>query len=180
MIKVYMDLLLPQELPNPTIELPYSESVAVTNVNPEAASPVVYRLTSGLLPSGLTLDSATGVISGTPNAVGTFTFTIEAIDQYGNVGSKRYTEVLVGTMIVGPLVLATGKVGQYYSVQLTATNGSVNPLNDVYCVTAGALPPGISISERGLISGVPTNYGDYKFTITVRDDSGNTGSHAYN
>lgn len=55
---------------------------------------------------------------------------------------------------------------QPYSQQLTATGGTT-PYT--WAGTAGAFPPGISISSSGLISGVPSASGPFSFTITVTD-----------
>ncbi|MCL2131895.1 MAG: putative Ig domain-containing protein, partial [Lentimicrobiaceae bacterium] len=44
--------------------------------------PITWSVIDGSLPTGLSLDGATGVISGTPSAEGNFTFTVEALNNY--------------------------------------------------------------------------------------------------
>jgi uncharacterized repeat protein (TIGR02543 family) len=50
-----------------------------------------WRLTTGSLPAGLSLDAATGVLSGTPTAAGTFSFTVEVSDSNGAKTTKVFT-----------------------------------------------------------------------------------------
>jgi Putative Ig domain len=45
-----------------------------------------------------------------------------------------------------------------------------------YTFSATGLPPGLSISSRGIISGTPTTSGTYNYTVTVKDSAGNTGT----
>lgn len=48
-------------------------------------APYTWAVTTGSLPAGLTLNSATGVISGTPTSAGSVTFTVTATDSATNV-----------------------------------------------------------------------------------------------
>src|SRR5581483_3889272 len=66
-----------------TASLPIAtQSVAYTAtlLSSGGTAPITWSLTSGALPSGLTLAPATGVISGTPTAIGPATFTVRAVD----------------------------------------------------------------------------------------------------
>ncbi len=48
-------------------------------------------MSAGTLPAGLTLNASTGVITGTPTAVGASSFTIRATDSVGNSGTQAYS-----------------------------------------------------------------------------------------
>ena len=67
-------------------------------------------------------------------------------------GSTAATIVSGGPLTVTPITLPNAKVGQPYSVQLTATGGAM-PYR--WVVVAGSLPPGLSLSSAGVLSGRP-------------------------
>jgi len=79
------------------------------------------------------------------------------------------------TMTAGG-ALTGSTAGSAYSTTLTQT-GALGTPN--YAVTAGALPPGLTLSASGTISGTPTATGTFNFTVTVNDASGCSGSQAY-
>jgi hypothetical protein len=72
--------------------------------------------------------------------------------------------------------LSDGAVGDPYSQQFptTAPAGALT-----YAVTAGALPPGLSLSAGGLLSGTPTAGGVFSFSITTTDPSNVTDTLPY-
>ena len=72
--------------------------------------------------------------------------------------------------------LAQGVAGQAYSASLTQTGALGMPS---YAITAGALPPGVTLSAGGTISGTPTATGTFNFTATVSDASGCSGTQSY-
>lgn len=74
---------------------------------------------------------------------------------------------------VGPLDIMTtslpnAAVGEFYTTTLTATGG-LPPYT--WSVSSGSLPPGLSLSSSGVISGTPTTAGTFNFTIQVTDSS---------
>ncbi|HMV84203.1 MAG TPA: putative Ig domain-containing protein [Blastocatellia bacterium] len=138
-----------------------------------------FAVTSGALPGGLNLNSATGSLSGTPAANGTFNFTITATGFGGCSGSRNYT-VLIGAGACPTITLSslpgTGAVGQLYSSAVIAS--PANTYN--YAVTNGSLPPGLSLfGAFGTIFGFPTAQGSYTFTVTATDSSNCTAGQSY-
>ena len=134
---------------------------------------VTWTLASGTLPGGLTLSSE-GVISGTPTASGTFSFTISASNGT-DTDSKGMSIVIASAPSVpaAPEItsgtLANGTAGTAYSETLTVT-GITSPS---WSVKAGSsLPSGLSLSTGGAISGTPTVAGTFPFTVTVTGTGG--------
>ncbi len=133
---------------------------------------------TGTLPPGLTLNATTGVLSGLPSAAGVFNFTIIATDSNNCVGSRAYTLTLnCPAITLAPPTLPNGTAGAAYNQTLSAS-----PAGTTYsfAVTAGALPPGVTLnSATGVLSGVPTTGGTFNFTVTATGFGTCTGSQAY-
>ena len=72
-----------------------------------------------------------------------------------------------------PANLPSGVLGQSYSQSLGALSATP-PLT--FTQTAGALPPGLTLSASGLVSGTPTGSGSYGFAVNVVDSQGRTAS----
>lgn len=129
-----------------------SVTVAATD---EENNTISYSVTSGSIPTGLTLNSSTGIISGTAGAVSgdtTFNFTITASDGTNNTPRSFSIAILE----IAPVWTTSGTIstinnGTAYSYQLVAVDDSgVNP---TYSIVSGSLPSGITLSSSGLISG---------------------------
>ena len=166
--------IAPSTLPNGTQGTAYSQTLTTAN----GTGPYTYAITSGALPTGLSLNTSTGQISGTPSASGTYNFTAQSTDSTSNTGTRAYT-VAIGTnsLTVNPATLPNGTVGTAYSQTITASGGAV-PYT--YAVSAGTLPAGLSLNpSTGAITGTPTASGPASFTIQATDNGGNTGSRAY-
>ena len=123
---------------------------------------VSFAVSSGTLPAGLSLDPPTGVLSGTPTAVGTSTFTVRASSPFGTSATRYTLPVTAGTAprITAP-VPAAATVGTPYTYRVTATG--TPPLT--FSVASGTLPGGLTLDRAtGTVSGTPTAAG----TSTVR------------
>jgi hypothetical protein len=60
---------------------------------------LTYSIASGSLPTGMTLNSTTGVISGTSNVENTFNFTIAATNQYNQSTTRSFNITVVGNRV---------------------------------------------------------------------------------
>jgi CxxC motif-containing protein (DUF1111 family) len=123
---------------------------------------------SSTLPAGLSLNSTTGLISGTPTASGTPSATITATNANGS-GSATLTFNIAPAstppVITSPTT-ATGTVGAAFTYQISATN---NPTS----FNATGLPAGLTVNtSTGLISGTPTAAATTNITISATNSSG--------
>ena len=170
--------LTPTSLPNPVGGAAYSVTLSADG----GTGPYAYSVSSGSLPAGLSLNTATGLLSGTTTAVGSSTFSLMATDSSTGVGApfratNSYTlTVNAPTIVVAPTALAAMTTGSAYSQVITASGGTA-PYS--YAVTAGALPPGMNLAVGGTLSGTPTTAGAYSFTVTATDSSAFKGVFLY-
>ena len=179
---------LPATLPSGTQARAYSQQLSVSG----GTAPYAYSLI-GSLPAGLSL-SSTGLISGTPTVNGTFSTSIRATFNGGEQGINiSYTNWVInpvptfGASVIGPNPLTVGYSSQSYSQQLTFTGDVVGPVTFVQAPTPNTfngngspyinpLPPGISLSSTGLLSGTidANTFGPKAYLITATDSRQNT------
>jgi hypothetical protein len=122
------------------------------------AAPYTWKLTSGTLPAGLQLNTATGVISGVPTASSSATpLTFSVADSSNPAGTTTASLTLSVTAV--PLAITTtslpdGQIGMPYSTTLTSSGGTGAI---TWTRTAGTLPAGLQLNAgTGVISGTPT------------------------
>jgi len=152
-------------LPSFTRTSPYSTTLLAND-----DGTVTYSLFSGTLPTGLSLNSSTGVISGTPTSSTNASFTIRATDDSGNTADRSFTLPNSSPVWSTSGALTSSNVGSVYSYQLVATDDSgVSP---TYALVSGALPTGLSISSSGLISGTIGSSGSFNFVVSATDQNG--------
>ncbi len=159
--------------PDGTVGTPYSHFFPATGGTP----PYAFSLHAGALPDGLSLDPVTGELAGTPTLAGLFTFTIQVTDadlNTANVECSITINPAGGVVVIECNDPPPGKVGVFYSHTL-GFSGGTPPYT--FVILAGSLPPGLSINlTTGVISGKPTAYGIYSFTVQVTDFLGATGT----
>jgi hypothetical protein len=95
---------------------------------------------------------------------------------YIGIDEVNYYPYICPTLSISPTSLPAGSAGTAYNTSLSQT-GALGAPN--FAITAGALPPGLTLATNGTISGTPTATGTFNFTVTVSDASGCSGSRAY-
>jgi VCBS repeat-containing protein len=130
--------------------------------------------TSGALPSGMSFSTA-GVLSGTPAATGSFNITVQATDANGCTATlARTLTVNCPTVVVSPISLSAGTVGTAYTAVTLSQTGGVAPIT--WSIASGTLPPGLSLTTAGVLSGTPTVAGTSNFTVRATDANGCSGT----
>jgi len=163
--------ITPGRLPDSVVGEAYSQTLSTNG----GAAPYTYAVTTGVLPTGITLMGST--LQGTPTADGSFNFTVTTTDADGFQSSQAYTVVIaVPTLVFSPGSLPTATGGSAYS-QTLSVNGGIGPY--AYELASGALPTGVSLSTTGTLSGVSTVSGSFGFTVKATDKFGYSGTQAY-
>ena len=140
-----------------------------------------FALASGTLPPGLTLAS-NGTLNGTPSAPGNFAFAIMATGWGGCAKTQAYNLLITGTcapITISPATatLPGATLGTAYPATTLTATGGIAPYT--FSVASGALPPGLSLSSAGALSGTPATGGTFVFTIRATAQGGCTGSRGY-
>jgi large repetitive protein len=129
-----------------------------------------WALGSGALPAGVTLNTSTGTIAGTPQAAGVFAFGVTATDSEGRVTRSAAALTVAPRVTIRTLRLKPAKVASAYQMKL-ATVGGVQPVK--WSLVSGKFPAGLKLSQKtGTISGTPRQSGTFRVTLGARDALG--------
>ncbi len=162
-----------------TMGTPYTQTFTQAG----GSGTIVWSNPGGGLPNGLTLNTGTGVLSGTPTAQGAFNFTIRATDANQCTGERAYSLVInpmqCPTITVSPsnATLTAGTVGTAYTQTFTQGGGAGTI---TWSVSAGTLPGGLTLNTgTGVLSGTPTTAATSTFTIRATDANQCNGERQY-
>ncbi|HEY3442837.1 MAG TPA: putative Ig domain-containing protein [Paludibaculum sp.] len=152
----------PATLPGGIAGAPYSAAFTATGGD----GTYVFALVGSGLPPGLAL-SASGAVAGTPTTPGDYKFAVR-VTSAQQVTEKAITMTVdAAAMGLTPATLAPGYTGEAYSQTFVASGG-----NAPYAFQFGQtsqVPPGLSLSSGGVLSGTPTAAGTFRISIEVSD-----------
>jgi putative Ig domain-containing protein len=152
---------------------PYSLTLAATGSASKS-----WTIASGALPAGLSL-TGDGVVSGTPTAAGTATFTVK-VSAGAASSEKQFTLQVDPALLIGAPASQVAEVAVPISIDLGATGGSA-PYS--WAITQGSLPTHVGfIGNQGngstaTIKGVPADAGSFPLTFTLTDVRGRKTAH---
>jgi peptidoglycan/xylan/chitin deacetylase (PgdA/CDA1 family) len=161
----------PASLSSGTVGHPYAAQIT------GSGGTVPYTWSATGLPAGLSIDAASGVVSGTPIASGTTTVTVGLTDGHGATATRSYELTIDAALaITGPASLPDGTVGTAYPATTVSRTAGVAP----FTWSATGLPAGLSIgATTGVVSGSPSAAGSAPVTVTVTDALGASASRNY-
>jgi len=136
-------------------------------------SPHAWQVAAGALPPGLALSSA-GRISGIPQAVGQFSFSVRVSDGSGRSASASFVLTTVNSLRVLTTSLPEVEAGSAYQATLEATGGTP-PYQ--WAIVEGRLPDGLALSTDGVVSGASSG-GSPASVVAVATDSSGRVAHS--
>ena len=152
-----------QTIASPALkDSPYNDGVAASN-NP------TYTISAGSLPTGLSLNSSTGAITGTPTTVQTNNFTIQASNVTGTISVGLTLQVIEG---LAPPVFTDSTLSTDLRRGIAYSDG-VSASDATNYATSGTFVPGLSLNaSTGSVAGTPTAQGTYDFDIVASNAAG--------
>lgn len=156
-------------VPGGTVNTAYSTTLSATG----GTAPLSWSVSSGTLPAGIKL-STSGTLSGTPTAAGKSSFTVQVTDSANLSATQPLTlEISSGTLAFTNAAPPAGVVNTPYTFTFTASGG-IPPYKFSQSGSANSLPPGLSLSAAGVVSGTPTASGSFAGPYEVEDSAENT------
>ncbi|MFN7916578.1 MAG: putative Ig domain-containing protein [Vicinamibacterales bacterium] len=183
---------LPVALPNPAplsaqLGNSYATVNQLFNLTLSASGgvpPYAWSVASGFaLPPGMSLVPGTDLnvsnapgsvaLAGVPTTVGTYPIDLVITDAVGSTITRRLT-LVVTPFGLTVSTLPNGTIGTAYSQQLVAVGGTAPYTFSIVTLSpsAASLPPGVTLTSSGLLSGTPTSTGQYFMRLRVQDSQG--------
>lgn len=157
-------------LPEATAQRPYSVTLSSSG-----GVPTLSWSARSVPPPGLSLNTATGQLSGTPTKSGRYTLIFALADSTGTSVTKTLELKVNKQLQIMTRRLPDGRVGRAYSETLR-TDGGTGPFT--WTLEGGALPAGLTLSNTGAIVGVPTSISATSFILKITDANGAVATRA--
>ncbi|MGD0881915.1 MAG: putative Ig domain-containing protein [Acidimicrobiales bacterium] len=133
---------------------------------------------TGTLPSGVTLNDTTGVLSGTPAAGsgGSYPLTITASNGVTPNGTQSFTLTVDQAPAITSADAATFTVGSAGTFHVVATGNPAPTFSEI-----GTLPSGVTLSSAGVLAGTPAagTSGSYPITVTASNGVGTAATQDF-
>jgi hypothetical protein len=156
-------------LPEIAKNIAYSTTLLATD---SEGTDIDYSILSGSLPSGVTLNNETGVLSGTYTGAdfNTTDLVVRAVDTGGNTVDRTFRLFSLNPVWSTANILPGYLSGVAYSTTISASDDNAV----VYSIQSGSLPSGITLNtSSGVISGTASGTTAFTFTVRATDSVGN-------
>jgi hypothetical protein len=127
---------------------------------------------------GITLNSA-GTFAGVPASTGGFQFSVTVTDSLNVYATRSLTLTVGSSFTLLPATLAGDDTDVAYPTQQLMASGGTPPYGNFALTNDSSLPPGLSLSVDGYITGTPSDPGTYPFVVSVTDSMGATATQSY-
>ena len=165
-------LTLTGDVPNGLIGTVFNYAYSVSG----GVGPYTLSIISGSLPPGLAM-SASGVVTGTATTLGSYSWTVQAVDSIGTIVTLADSAAITLPAIAIVGSPPAGEISVAYSYTWGATGGTGTGY--VWAVASGTIPAGLTFNTAtGVLSGTPTTNATYNFTLRVTDSGANTTTAA--
>lgn len=137
-----------------------------------------YAFTStGTVPPGLTLDSATGAITGAGTTSGRYPFTVTVTDGTGATAAVEWNVTILPLLdFVKGKGLRAGKVDSLYSARVPVRGKDAKTAQ---FAVAGEIPPGLEVDESGRLTGTLLEPGVYRLRVFAFPENGSPISKVF-
>jgi hypothetical protein len=165
-----LEILTVNPLTSAVVNFSYNLQLALTG----GVSPFTWEVTSGSLPTGITLSPA-GLLSGSPNTAGEYFFTLEVTDAEGFSADRAYNLTVLTTApapVIDPVDFPSTTVGADFLYTVTASYAPTK-----YKITG--LPKGIKsavANGRAVLSGRASAPGTYQVVIVAENATGTSSA----
>lgn len=174
-----LELQLPTGRPLPAAGLTAKKAVneaLTTSVKAVGGRPP-YAFSATALPPGITVDAATGTISGTGTTAGRYTSTITVKDQAGATKAVEFKFTILPLLqFVKGKGLPAGKVNRQYSARVAVSGKEARTAR---FAVSGQIPPGLELDDVGRLTGVLLKAGTFRMRVFVFPLSGSPISQVF-
>jgi uncharacterized protein (TIGR03437 family) len=154
-----------QVLPAGVVGRSYGASIEASG----GTRPYAFTLLSGTPPPGIVLNRE-GTLTGSPVTTGSYSFTVRVTDAPGFSAESSITiQVNSNELRLTPMAVSGATINVPFSVSFSGSGGSA-PYS--FGIPGGNVPPGLGLTSTGIMSGTPTQAGNFRFSIRLIDSSG--------
>lgn len=156
-------------------------AITPTNVSAEGfEGTFTWSASEGTLPDGLTLNTSTGVVTGTPTSeTSPTTVEIKITDENGVSGTQTHTYEFAPEPTLSPAsTTVTGQAGETITPTSVTLTGYTEPYS--WSASSGSLPAGLDLdTSTGIISGTPVSETQASITLSLVDANELTGTQTH-